>query len=145
MPGKINPVMAEVTAITCFQVVGNDLAISLATQAGQLELNVMIPTVILNLLESIEILKNVMTVLADFCVAGIKANPGRSREYAETSYGIAAALNPYIGYSKAAEIVKESVRTGKMLREIALQKGLLSASELSKILSPQELTKPKSK
>ncbi|MBI4387659.1 MAG: aspartate ammonia-lyase [Candidatus Omnitrophica bacterium] len=145
MPGKINPVMAEVTAITCFQVVGNDVAISLATQAGQLELNVMIPTVIHNLLQSIEILKNVMTLLAEFCVAGIQVDTGRCLQYAETSYGIAAALNPYIGYSKAAEIVKESVKTGKTLRELVLEKGLLSEEKLSQVLSPKELTEPKVK
>ena len=145
MPGKINPVMPEVTAITCFQVVGNDVAISLATQAGQLELNVMIPTVIHNLLQSIEILKNVMIVLAEFCVMGIKTDPDRCLQYAETSYGIAAALNPYIGYSKAAEIVKESVKTGKTLRELVLKKGILQEAKLSQIFSPKELTEPKEK
>ncbi len=145
MPGKINPVMPEATTIVCFQVIGNDTAISLATQAGQLELNVMIPTVIHNLLQSIEILKNVMIVFTDFCIAGIRADSKRCLEYAETSYGIAAALNPYIGYSKAAEAVKASVRTGKTLRQVVQEFGLLSNSELSKILSPKELTKPKMK
>lgn len=143
MPGKINPVMPEVTAITCFQVVGNDTAISLATQAGQLELNVMLPTIIHNLLQSIEILKNVMNVLADFCIDGIGADPKRCNQYAEESYGIAAALNPYIGYSKAAEVVKESVRTGKTMRQIILERRLMSPALLSKVLSPKELTKPK--
>ncbi len=145
MPGKINPVMAEVTAISCFQVVGLDTAISLATQAGQLELNVMIPTVIYNLLRSIEILTNVMGVFADFCVSGIKADEKRCREYAETSYGIAAVLNPYIGYNKAAEVVKESVKTGKTLRQIIRDRELLPEDKLRRILSPQELTTPKAK
>lgn len=145
MPGKINPVMAEVTAITSFQVIANDTAISLATQAGQLELNVMIPTVIHNLLQSIEILKNVMSVLAEFCIDGITVDTERCKDYAEESYGIAAALNPYIGYSKAAECVKESVKTEKTLREIVVAKKYLSAAEVAKILSPKELTEPKAK
>ncbi len=145
MPGKINPVMAEVTAITCFQVLGNDQAIAFATQAGQLELNVMLPTIIHNLLQSVEILKNVMNVLADFCVIGIKANPKRCKDYAEESYGIAAALNPHIGYSKAAECVKKSIKTGKTLRQIVVEEGLLSKSEADRILSPASLTTPKAK
>ncbi len=142
MPGKINPVMPEMLTMICFQVVGNDLAISMATQAGQLELNVMIPTVIHNLLSSIEILKNGIDVLTRFCVTGIKANKNRCLEYAETSYGIAAVLNPYIGYSKAAEIVKESVKTGKTLREIVRKRNLIPEKKLREILSPEKLTKP---
>jgi len=145
MPGKINPVMPEMTTIVCFQVVGNDTAISMATQAGQLELNVMIPTVMHNLLQSIEILKNASSLLAEMCIDGITANKDVCSKYAEESYGIAAALNPYIGYSKAAEVVKESVKTGKTMREIILEKKLLSKAELDKILSPKELTTPKSK
>ncbi len=143
MPGKINPVMPEMLTMICFQVVGNDLAISMATQAGQLELNVMIPTVIHNLLSSIEILKNGIDVFTRFCVTGIKANKERCLEYAETSYGIAAALNPYIGYSKAAEIVKESVKTRKTLREIVRERRLIPEKKLRQILSPEKLTEPK--
>jgi aspartate ammonia-lyase len=143
MPGKINPVMPEMLTLICFQVVGNDTAVSLAVQAGQLELNVMMPTVIHNLLTSIEILKNGMDVFTRFCVTGITANKKRCYHYAETSFGIAAALNPYIGYSRAAEIVKESVRTGKTLREIVLERGLLPEKKLKEILSPEKLTVPK--
>ena len=142
MPGKINPVMPEMLAITCFQVIGNDQAIALATQAGQSELNVMIPCVIHNLLSSIEILKNAIDVFTRFCIVGIKANKERCLEYAETSYGIAAVLNPYIGYSRAAEIVKESVKTGKTLREIILERKLLPEKKLKEILSPEKLTRP---
>jgi len=145
MPGKVNPVMLEVAAISAFQVIGNDTAIKLATQAGQLELNVMIPAVIHNLLQSIEILKNLMSVLADFCVSGIKADSKRCTAYAEESYGIAAALNPYIGYAKGAEAVKESVRTGKTLREAVRGMKLLSEAQLNQILSPKKLTEPKNK
>lgn len=143
MPGKINPVMPEMLTMVCFQVVGNDTAISLATQAGQLELNVMIPAIIHNLLTSIEILKNGMNVFTRFCVLGITVNKKRCYDYAETSYGIAAALNPYIGYSRAAEIVKESVRTGKTLRQIILERRLLPEKKLKEILSPEKLTVPK--
>lgn len=143
MPGKINPVMPEMMTIVCFQVVANDTAVALATQAGQLELNVMIPTVIHNLLSSIEILKNAMDVFARFCINGIKTNASRCHDYAETSYGIAAALNPYIGYSRAAEIVKESVATGKTLREIILERNLIPEKKLREILSPEKLTQPK--
>ena len=143
MPGKVNPVMPEVATQAAFQVVGNDLAISMAVQAGQLELNVMRPVIAHNLFESLEILKNVCRVLRTHCIEGITANKKQCRDYAEQSYGIAAALNPHIGYSKAAECVKESVRTGKTLRQIVLEKNLLSPSALDRILSPQNLTRPK--
>lgn len=143
MPGKINPVMPEMLTMVCFQVIGNDLAVSMATQAGQLELNVMIPSVIHNLLGSIEILKNAVDVFTRFCVDGLKANEAQCLQFAETSYGIAAALNPHIGYSKAAEVVKESVKTGKTLREIILERGILPEAKLNEILSPEKLTQPK--
>lgn len=143
MPGKVNPVMPEVAAQVGFQVIGNDLAITMAVQAGQLELNVMRPVVAHNLFQSIEILKNVCRLLNTHCIDGITANVERCRDYAEKSYGIAAALNPHIGYAKAAECVKESVRTGKTLREVVLQKRLLTRAVLDRILSPENLTQPK--
>lgn len=145
MPGKINPVMLEVSAQVAYQVIGNDAAIAAATSGAQLELNVMRPTLIHNMLQSLEILKNVTKVLAELCIDGITANRERCHEYAETSYGIAAALNPFIGYSKAAECVKESVRTGKTLRQVVLEKRLLNKSQIEKILSPENLTQPKTK
>ena len=145
MPGKVNPVMPEVAAQVGFQVVGNDLAISMAVQAGQLELDVMRPVIVHNLFQSLEILKNVCRVLKIYCIDGITADRGRCHDYAEKSYGIAAALNPHIGYSKAAECVKESVRTGKTLREVVLEKKLLTPAQLDRILSPENLTQPKRK
>ena len=145
MPGKINPVMPEVAAQVAFQVIGNDLAVSLAVQGGQLELNVMRPVIAHNLFQSVEILKNLCRVLRTHCIEGITANTQRCREYAEKSYGIAAALNPHIGYAKAAECVKESIRTGRTLREIVLQKKLLTPSQLDQVLSPENLTQPKKK
>lgn len=145
MPGKVNPVMAELTAQVAFQVVGNDLTVSLATQAGQLELNVMRPVIAHNLFQSVAILKNLCGVLRTFCIEGITANAERCRRYAEESYGIAAALNPYLGYGKAAECVRESVQTGKTLRQVILEKKLLSAAAIERILSPENLTQPKKK
>jgi len=145
MPGKVNPVMPEAAAQVSFQVIGNDLAISLAVQAGQLELNVMRPVLAHNLLESLEILKNLCRVFRTHCIEGITANAGKGRAYAEQSCGIAAALNPHIGYAKAAACVKESVRTGKTLGAVVLAKGYLTARALDKILSPSGLTQPKKK
>ncbi len=142
MPGKVNPVMPEVTTQVAFQVVGNDLAITMAVQAGQLELNVMRPVIAQNLFQSVEILKNVCRLYATQCIDGITANAERCRTYAEQSYGIAAALNPRIGYTRAAECVKESVRTGRTLRQVVLAKGYLKSAELDRILSPENLTQP---
>lgn len=143
MPGKINPVMPEVTTQVAFQVIGNDTAVAWAASAGQLELNIMRPVIAHNVLASLEILKNTTRIFRTFCIEGIKADVKRCREYAETSYGIAAALNPYMGYSKAAECVKESVKSGRTLREIVLEKRYLSGAQLDKILSPENLTQPK--
>lgn len=142
MPGKVNPVMAELTAMVGFQVVGADIATAMAVQAGQLELNVMMPTMALNVLHSAEILKNTMRVLAEKCVDGIKANEERCRYYALATISIAAALNPYIGYAAAAEIAKESVKTGRPVTEIALERKLLDEKLLKEILDPYRMTEP---
>ena len=143
MPGKINPVMPETAQQTGYQVFGHDLAIAQAAAGGQLELNVMRPVIAHNLLQAFEALSNVSEVLAKYCIEGIKANRERCLRYAEESYGIAAALNPSIGYSRAAECVKKSMATGKTLREVVLEEKLLSPAELNRILSPENLTKPK--
>jgi len=145
MPGKVNPVMPEALTVTCFQVVAGDLAISMATQAGQLELNVMIPAVIHNLLHSIEILKNSIDLFTRHCVRGIKANTKQCAHYAEISFGTAAALNPYLGYSRAAEVVQASMKTGKTIREIISERKLIPAKKLKQILSAEKLTQPKPK
>jgi aspartate ammonia-lyase len=145
MPGKVNPVMLEVTSQVAFQVIGNDAAIAFATSGGQLELNVMRPVIAHNLLESLEILKNLSRVLRTHCVEGITANREKCRQYAETSFGIAAALNPHIGYRRGAECVKEAARSEKSLRQVVLEKGFLSEAKLNRILSPENLTRPKSK
>jgi aspartate ammonia-lyase len=142
MPGKINPVMAELTAMVGFQVIGADLATAMAVQAGQLELNVMMPTMAWNVLHAAEILKNTMRVLATKCVDGITANEERCRYYAHATISIAAALNPYIGYAAAAEIAKESVETGRPVTEIALERKLLDEKALREILDPYRMTEP---
>ena len=120
--------------------IGNDVSIAFAAASGECELNVMRPVIIRNLMQSFEILKNCLSVLRTKCVDGIRANREKCRYYAENSFGIAAALNPHIGYSRAAECVKEASRTGKTLRRVVLEKGLMSEKALRKILSPGNLT-----
>jgi aspartate ammonia-lyase len=136
MPGKVNPVMAEVLNMIAFQVVGNDLSISLASQAGQLELNVMMPVIIYNLLSSLELLKNGIRVFQERCIEGIEANQDRCKEYMEKSLGLATILNPYIGYEKAAQLAKKAFATNRTLREVISEEGLLTKEELDQILGP---------
>jgi aspartate ammonia-lyase len=142
MPGKINPVMAELAAMVSFQVIGYDTAVALAVQAGQLELNVMMPTMAHSVLTSITIMTNMLRQLTDFCVKGITANDGRCETYAQSTVSLATALNPYIGYAKAAEIVKESVATGKTIIDIARARGYLSEEQIKEILDPARMTEP---
>lgn len=142
MPGKVNPVMAEMTNMVCFHVIGNDLTITMAAQAGQLELNVMMPVINFNLLQSIEILTRDIDVFTERCIKGITVNRERCREYAETSVGLATILNPEIGYEAAAVVAKESAATGKPLRDIIIEKGILSPKEVDKILDPVKMTEP---
>jgi len=142
MPGKINPVMPELAAMVSFQVIGNDTAVAYAVQAGQLELNVMMPTMAYNVLQSITILANMLRQFNERCVASITANVERANFYAQSTVSLATALNPYIGYAKAAEIVKESISTGKSIIEIARSRDLLSETEISEILDPIRMTEP---
>jgi aspartate ammonia-lyase len=142
MPGKVNPVMAELTAMVGFQAIGADIVTALAVQAGQLELNVMMPAMSWNVLHAAEILKNTVRVLATKCVDGIAAKEERCRYYANATISIAAALNPYIGYAAAAEIAKESVRTGRTVTQIALERKLMDAETMRKILDPMRMTSP---
>ena len=133
MPGKVNPSIPEMTSMVCFQVIGNDTAIAWAVCAGQLELNVMMPVMAHNLLQSIQIITNALRVLTQRCVTGIAANLERCRRYAESSTALATVLNPLIGYDRAAEIVKESLATGKTIVELAREKSGLSTDELTRI------------
>ncbi len=142
MPGKVNPVMAEMLNMVCFSVIGNDLTITMASQAGQFELNVMMPVMQYKLLDSVSILTNALKVFTNKCVKGITVNEDRCYQYATSSMAIVTALNPYIGYSKAAEVAKESLSTGKSIKEIILEKKLMSEEKLDELLSPLSMTKP---
>ncbi len=142
MPGKINPVIPELAAMVSFQVIGNDLAVALAVQAGQLELNVMMPTMSYSVLQSITILTNMLRQFTDKCVAGITANDKRCNFYVQATVSLATALNPYIGYAKSAEVVKESVATGRSIIEIVREQELLSEKEIQEILDPARMTEP---
>ncbi|MDF5731294.1 MAG: lyase family protein, partial [Rhizonema sp. PD38] len=140
MPGKYNPVMAEMTSMVCFQVMGYDSAIALAAQAGQLELNVMMPLIAYNLIHSIEILGNTITALTERCIKGIIPVRERCLAYAEGSLALVTALNPHIGYLNAAAVAKESLETGKSLRQIVLERGFMSEAELAKVLNLEQMS-----
>lgn len=140
MPGKYNPVMAEMTSMVCFQVMGYDSAIALAAQAGQLELNVMMPLIAYNLIHSIEILGHTLSALTHRCLKSIEANRDRCLDYAEGSLSLVTALNPHIGYLNAAAIAKESLATGKSLRQLVLEKNLMSADQLAEVLDLQQMS-----
>jgi len=140
MPGKYNPVMAELTSMVSFQVMGYDSAIALAAQAGQLELNVMMPLIAYNLIQSIEILGNTLAALSDRCITGITVNRDRCLSYAEGSLALVTALNPHIGYLNAAAVAKESLDTGKSLRQIVLERGLMTPEALAEVLNLDQMS-----
>ena len=142
MPGKINPSMAEMTNMVCFQVMGCDQAIMLAAQAGQLELNVMMPLIAFNLLFAMELLKNCVQKFTDSCINGIEANADRCGNYLENSLGLVTVLAPYIGYNAAAEVAKEAVASGRSIREIVLERHLMAEQELEQAMRPEHLTVP---
>ncbi len=142
MPGKINPSMAEMTNMVCFQVMGCDQAVLLAAQAGQLELNVMMPLIAWNLTFSMELLKNCVQKFTESCISGICANEARCRRYLEDSLGLVTVLAPYIGYNASAAIAKESLAGGRSIREIVLEQKLMDVEELDRIMQPEHLTEP---
>jgi aspartate ammonia-lyase len=142
MPGKVNPVMAEVINQIAFQVIGNDTTISLASEAGQLELNVMEPVLVFNLLQSLSILQNGIGVFQEYALKGITANVERCKEMVEKSVGIVTAINPHVGYETATQIAKEAILTERPVREICLERGILTEEELDLILNPKEMTTP---
>ncbi len=141
MPGKVNPVLPEAVTQVAAQVMGNDAAVAFGGSQGAFELNVFMPMMARNLLESIRLLANVTVVFTDRCVDGITANEPRLREYAESSPSIGTSLNPYIGYEKAAEVIKESVRSGRSIREIVLDQALMSEEDLDRALDVLGMTK----
>ncbi|TRO52673.1 aspartate ammonia-lyase [Candidatus Bathyarchaeota archaeon] len=139
MPGKVNPVMAECLNMVAFQVIGNDLTVSFAMQAGQLELNVMMPVIMQNMLFSIEILTNYLPVFRRKCVEGISVNEKRCAQYLENNPALATFLSPHIGYLEAAKIAKQALEEGRSVKEIALEKGLLKPEELECVFDPKRL------
>lgn len=142
MPGKVNPVIAEVVNQVAFQVIGNDHTVGLAVKAGQLELNVMEPVMIFNIIQSVEILTNVIQVFREKCIVGITANRERCQAMVERSVGIITALVPYIGYEKATKLAKEVMSTDKTVPEIISEKGVLTPEEMEKVLCPRNMTEP---
>ncbi len=143
MPGKVNPVIPEVVNQVAYQVIGNDLTVTMAAEAGQLQLNVMEPLIAFNVLQSIRMLTQAMTVLGSRCVKGISANRERCRELVNSSIGIITALNPYIGYENSSRVAKEALRRGCGVTELILEEGLLTAEQLEDILKPENMIRPR--
>ncbi|MDQ2753943.1 MAG: class II fumarate hydratase [Actinomycetota bacterium] len=141
MPGKVNPVIPEAVSQVVAQVMGNDAAVAFGGAAGNLELNVMLPVIARNLLESIRLLAAVSRVFADKCIAGIEADVERCRTYALSSPSIGTALNPYIGYEEAAKVIKASVAEGKDLRTVVLERGLMSEADVDRALDVEAMTR----
>jgi fumarate hydratase class II len=141
MPGKVNPVVPEAVCQVVAQVFGNDAAVAFGGSAGTLELNVMLPVIARNLLESIRLLTSVSRALADKCVAGIEADVERCRTYALSSPSVGTALTPYIGYEAAGEVIKQAMAEGKTLRQVVLERGLLSEDEVDKALDVEAMTR----
>ena len=139
MPGKVNPSLAECLNMICFNVIGNDVSVAMAAQAGQFELNVMLPGMLKCVLDSTDMLKNFLPVFAANMVDGLKANRERLESYIEKSPVLVTLLNTHIGYLKAAEIYKESLKTKKSIRELVLEKKLMTAAELDKVLSKEKI------
>ena len=142
MPGKVNPVIPEVVNQICFQVIGNDVTITMAAEAGQLQLNAMEPIIAFALYRNIETLTRGCRTLTQRCVRGITANVDLCRSYVERSIGLVTALNPVIGYERSAEIAKEALRTGRGVGELALEKGYLSRERLDELLRPENMLRP---
>lgn len=140
MPGKVNPVILEVVSQVSFNIIGNDITITMAAEGGQMELNAFEPVLFYNLFESIETLRNATTTLVDNCILGITANEDRCMELLNNSVGIATALCPYIGYKKAAEISKECLKSGVSVKDLVLREEILTEEELEKILDPFSMT-----
>ena len=143
MPGKVNPVIPEVVNQVCFQVVGNDLTVTMAAEAGQLQLNVFEPVIAFNLFQSVDILTHAAHVMREKCVDGITANRDRIRHLLERSIGVVTALVPYIGYESASAVAREALETDRGVYELVLEKKLLSQQQLDEILSPDAMTKPR--
>jgi aspartate ammonia-lyase len=142
MPGKVNPVIPEVVNQIAFKVIGNDLTVTMAAEAGQLELNVMEPVIVFSLFESIEMLKNGMETLNQRCIKGITANEKHCRDMVENSIGLVTALNPYIGYEASSIVAAEALQSGRSVYELVLEKKLMTKKQLDQVLLPENMITP---
>ena len=136
MPGKVNPVIPEVTNQVCFKVIGNDFTVTMAAEAGQLQLNVMEPVIAESILESITWLNNAINTLREKCIVGITVNKEHCYSMVKNSIGIVTALNPYIGYKASTKVAKEALETGGSVYDIVLEKGLMTKEKLDEALDP---------
>ena len=142
MPGKVNPVIPEVVNQVAFNIMGNDLTITMAAEGGQLELNAFEPIIFWNLTHEVEFLTYAVNTLTDNCIVGIIANRERCQSLVDNSVGIITALTPHIGYQSAADIAKEAIRTGASVKDLIVQKGVLNQENMEKILDPYAMTTP---
>ena len=142
MPGKVNPVIPEVVNQVAFNIIGNDVTITMAAEGGQLELNAFEPIVFYCLFQSIDTLAYAVQTFIDNCVTGITANEERCRQLVENSIGVITAICPHVGYEKAAEIAKKAMKTGESIRNLILREGLLSEKEMETVLDPVTMTEP---
>jgi aspartate ammonia-lyase len=143
MPGKVNPIIPEVVNQVAFDVIGNDVAVTMAAEAGQLELNAFEPVIAFNLFRSIDMLGRACKTLSERCIAGITANVDRTRQMVENSIGLVTALNPLLGYERSTEIAAEAMRTGASVYQVVLEKGYLSKQQLDELLQPENMTQPR--
>ena len=142
MPGKVNPVIPEVVNQVAFNAIGNDMTITMAAEAGQLELNAFEPIIFYCLFQSIDTIAYAVNTFVDICVIGSTANETRCRYFVENSVGIITAICPYVGYQKAAEIAKEAIKTGESVRKLIIEKGLLTKEQMDEIMDPVQMTEP---
>jgi aspartate ammonia-lyase len=143
MPGKVNPVVPEVVSQICFQIIGNDVTVSMASEASELELNMAEPIIAFNLFFGLTLLRNAAVVLASRCISGIEPNKERCRDYVQNSIGLVTALNPVLGYEKSAAIAKEALKTGGSVYDLAIAKGWLTREKLDELLKPENMTHPR--
>jgi aspartate ammonia-lyase len=143
MPGKVNPVIPELVSQICYQIIGYDVTIAMASEASELELNMAEPIIAYDLLHGLMILKNACVTLAARCISGITANEERCRHFVQNSIGLVTALNPVIGYEKSAAIAKEALASGGSVYDLVLQKGWLTKEKLDDLLSPANMTDPR--
>ena len=142
MPGKVNPVIPEVTNQVCFKVIGNHMTVAMAAEAGQLQLNVMEPVILESILESMTWLTRAMHTLRVECVEGITVNRERTIKMVRNSIGIVTALNPYIGYKASTKVAKEALKSGRSVYDIALEQGLMTKEQLEEALDPKKMLNP---